>query len=59
MLAIKKHFYFTKSLKFLKEIEFSVVYQSAPFFESCVHFNRTKNACLINNVTPPESTNIR
>ena len=52
--AIKQHFYSTKSLKFLREIGFLIVYQSALFFESRVHFDHTKNAYVINDVMPPD-----
>ena len=54
VMAIKQHFYSTKSLKFLKEIGFLIVYQSALFFESRVQFDKTKNAYVINDVMPPD-----
>ena len=54
VMGIKQHFYSTKSLKFLKEIGFLIVYQSALFFESRVQFDKTKNAYVINDVMPPD-----
>ena len=54
VMAIKQHFYSTKSLKFLREIGFIIVYQSALYFESRVHFDQSKNTYVINDVMPPD-----